>query len=135
MEPIIEFKNYSFKYNSQVEPTLRDIDLSVYPGEKILIIGPSGSGKSTLLKLISGNDSESHVKAAKRNNRIEIPALPNRSKTVFQGELFNDYNNNKDLYPDGRSLFSEINCQDFRLQITTFANRVMEWVRRRIGAK
>ena len=48
MEPIIEFKNYSFKYNSQVEPTLRDIDLSVYPGEKILIIGPSGSGKSHL---------------------------------------------------------------------------------------
>ena len=63
-----------------------------------VIIGENGSGKSTLLKLISGNDLESHVKAAKRNNRIEIPALPNRSKTVFQGELFNDYNNNKDLY-------------------------------------
>ena len=54
MEPIIEFKNYSFKYNSQVEPTLRDIDLSVYPGEKILIIGPSGSGKSTLANCING---------------------------------------------------------------------------------
>ena len=54
MEPIIEFKNYSFKYNSQVEPTLRDIDLTVYPGEKILIIGPSGSGKSTLANCING---------------------------------------------------------------------------------
>lgn len=54
MEPIIEFKNYSFKYNSQVEPTLRDIDLAVYPGEKILIIGPSGSGKSTLANCING---------------------------------------------------------------------------------
>lgn len=54
MEPIIEFKNYSFKYNSQVEPTLRDIDLVVYPGEKILIIGPSGSGKSTLANCING---------------------------------------------------------------------------------
>ena len=54
MEPIIEFKKYSFKYNSQVEPTLRDIDLAVYPGEKILIIGPSGSGKSTLANCING---------------------------------------------------------------------------------
>ena len=54
MEPIIEFKNYSFKYNSQVEPTLRDIDLAVYPGEKILIIGSSGSGKSTLANCING---------------------------------------------------------------------------------
>jgi energy-coupling factor transport system ATP-binding protein len=54
MEPIIEFKNYSFKYRSQVEPTLRDINLKIYPGEKVLIIGPSGSGKSTLANCING---------------------------------------------------------------------------------
>lgn len=54
MEPIIEFKNYSFKYRSQVEPTLRDINLSIYPGEKVLIIGPSGSGKSTLANCMNG---------------------------------------------------------------------------------
>ena len=54
MEPIIEFKNYTFKYRSQVEPTLRDINLKIYPGEKVLIIGPSGSGKSTLANCING---------------------------------------------------------------------------------
>ena len=54
MEPIIEFKNYSFKYRSQGEPTLRDINLSIYPGEKVLIIGPSGSGKSTLANCMNG---------------------------------------------------------------------------------
>lgn len=54
MEPIIEFKDYSFKYRSQVEPTLRDINLKIYPGEKILIVGPSGSGKSTLANCING---------------------------------------------------------------------------------
>jgi len=54
MDPIIEFSNYSFKYRSQVDPTLQDINLKIYPGEKVLIIGPSGSGKSTLANCING---------------------------------------------------------------------------------
>ncbi len=54
MEAVIEFKDYSFKYRSQVEPTLQDINLSIYPGEKVLIVGPSGSGKSTLAHCING---------------------------------------------------------------------------------
>ena len=54
MTPIIEFKNYTFKYRSQTEPTLLDINLSIYPGEKVLIVGPSGSGKSTLAHCING---------------------------------------------------------------------------------
>ncbi|MCR5735233.1 MAG: ABC transporter ATP-binding protein [Lachnospiraceae bacterium] len=54
MEPVIEFKDYSFKYRSQTEPTLKNIDLTIYKGEKILIAGPSGSGKSTLAHCING---------------------------------------------------------------------------------
>lgn len=54
MEPIIEFSNFSFKYRSQKEPTLKDINLKIYQGEKVLIIGPSGSGKSTLAHCING---------------------------------------------------------------------------------
>ena len=53
MEPIIEFKNFSFKYRAQQESTLYDINLKIYPGEKILIAGPSGSGKSTLAHCIN----------------------------------------------------------------------------------
>ena len=54
MEPIIEFEKFTFKYRSQVNPTLFDIDLKIYPGEKVLIVGPSGSGKSTLADCING---------------------------------------------------------------------------------
>ncbi len=46
--PIIEFSDVSFKYRAQQEPTLKNINLKIYPGEKILIAGQSGSGKSTL---------------------------------------------------------------------------------------
>ncbi len=52
MKKIIEFKDFTFKYQAQQEPTLKDIQLSIYQGEKVLIIGPSGSGKSTLGLLI-----------------------------------------------------------------------------------
>ena len=52
--PIISFKNFSFQYRAQKQPTLHDINLDIYPGERVLIAGPSGSGKSTLLKSLLG---------------------------------------------------------------------------------
>lgn len=54
MEPIIEFNDFTFKYRSQTEPTLKHINLTINKGEKILIVGPSGSGKSTLAHCING---------------------------------------------------------------------------------
>ena len=54
MEPIISFRDFTFQYRAQARPTLCNIDLDVYPGEKILIAGPSGSGKSTLASCING---------------------------------------------------------------------------------
>jgi len=52
--PIIEFDHFTFQYYSQAEPTLVDINLKIYPGEKILIVGPSGSGKTTLGHCLNG---------------------------------------------------------------------------------
>ena len=54
MEKIIDFKDFTFKYNAQTDPTLQDINLSIYKGEKVLIVGPSGSGKSTLGQCLNG---------------------------------------------------------------------------------
>ena len=51
---MIEFKNYTFKYRAQKEPTIRNINLHIKKGEKVLIVGPSGSGKSTLANCING---------------------------------------------------------------------------------
>ncbi|MDE1549273.1 ABC transporter ATP-binding protein [Jeotgalibaca caeni] len=51
---VIEFQSYTFKYRSQKEPTLHDINLTIREGEKVVIVGPSGSGKSTLAHCMNG---------------------------------------------------------------------------------
>ncbi|MGL5347225.1 MAG: ABC transporter ATP-binding protein [Peptostreptococcaceae bacterium] len=51
---IIEFKDFGFKYRVQAEQTLKNINLTIYEGEKVLIVGPSGSGKSTLAHCLNG---------------------------------------------------------------------------------
>ncbi|WP_430509779.1 ABC transporter ATP-binding protein [Gottfriedia solisilvae] len=51
---IIEFRNFSFQYKAQSKPTLKDINLTIYEGEKILIVGSSGSGKSTISHCLNG---------------------------------------------------------------------------------
>ena len=56
---VIEFKDFTFQYHSQAGPTLKNINLQIFEGEKILIVGPSGSGKSTLLGLLAGLDAPS----------------------------------------------------------------------------
>lgn len=53
-KPVICFQDFSFKYDSQKEPTLEQINLTIYEGEKVLIVGPSGSGKSTLGHCLNG---------------------------------------------------------------------------------
>ena len=54
--PIISVQNlnHTFGQGSQQKQVLFDIDLTIYPGEIILLEGPSGSGKTTLLTIISG---------------------------------------------------------------------------------
>ena len=52
--PVIEFRDFTFKYRVQAEPTLFNIDLKINEGEKILICGPSGCGKSTLASTLNG---------------------------------------------------------------------------------
>ncbi|MBJ7623148.1 ABC transporter ATP-binding protein [Weissella confusa] len=54
MTAALEFQHVTFQYDAQAAPTLRDINLTIQPGERILIAGPSGSGKTTLGQLING---------------------------------------------------------------------------------
>ncbi|MDR2598713.1 MAG: ABC transporter ATP-binding protein [Oscillospiraceae bacterium] len=53
-KPVIQFNDFNFHYKIQNKPTLHDINLTIYEGEKVLILGASGSGKSTLANCING---------------------------------------------------------------------------------
>lgn len=48
------FKDFTFQYENLKNPTLKNINLQIEKGEKVLIAGPSGSGKSTLAHCLNG---------------------------------------------------------------------------------
>jgi len=53
-EPIVVAEGLTFRYRRATEPAIRDINLTVQPGEVLLVAGPSGCGKSTLVRAING---------------------------------------------------------------------------------
>ena len=51
-EPVIKVRKLKIAFGSKV--VLDEIDLDLYPGETLAVIGPSGTGKSTVLKVMTG---------------------------------------------------------------------------------
>ncbi len=91
-KPIIEFEHFQFQYFSQAEPTLYDINLKIYEGEKVLIVGPSGSGKSTIGNCLNGlipfsyrGEIQGSLKiAGKETREMNIFELSKKVGTVLQ---------------------------------------------------
>ena len=81
-KPVIEFKNFTFQYFAQAEPTLHDINLTIYEGEKVLIVGPSGSGKSTLGHCINGLIPFSYK--GKMDGSVIVDGLDTQTASLFE---------------------------------------------------
>ena len=81
MQPIISFRDFSFQYREQAEPTLHNINLDIFPGEKILIAGASGSGKSTLMNCINGLIPFSY--AGKSTGQLTVDGMEPQKESIF----------------------------------------------------
>ncbi len=86
LEPLIELKGVSKTFGSQV--ILDNVDLTIYRGEALGIIGPSGTGKSTILRIIAGllppDSGEVYVLGKKREGWVDDIADPIGVAMVFQ---------------------------------------------------
>lgn len=82
MKPIISFEQFTFQYQQVTEPTLKNITLHIYPGEKVLIAGRSGSGKSTLAHCINGLIPFSYEGSSTGN--ISICGKDPRKSSIFE---------------------------------------------------
>lgn len=85
-EPLIELKGVSKSFgNNRV---LDNVDLTIYRGEALGVIGPSGTGKSTILRVIAGlitpDAGEVYVQGVKRDGLIEDGHDPVGIGMVFQ---------------------------------------------------
>ncbi|MDJ0551733.1 MAG: ATP-binding cassette domain-containing protein, partial [Microcystis sp. M49637_WE12] len=85
-EPLIELRGVSKRFGDNV--ILDGLDLTIYRGEALVIIGPSGTGKSTVLRLIAGltgiNGGEIRIKGQLRQGLLEDGREAMRTSLVFQ---------------------------------------------------
>ncbi|KAF0793314.1 ATP-binding cassette domain-containing protein [Streptomyces sp. FR-008] len=58
--PAATLRGVTFSYGPDAAPVLDHLDLTVEPGEHLLVVGPSGAGKSTLLALLAGTAHPRH---------------------------------------------------------------------------
>ena len=90
-DPIIRLDGVSFKYNAgSPDPhlALRDINLQIWPGDYVVIVGHNGSGKSTLAKLLNAllqpTVGDVWVEEMNTRNQRQIPAIRSKVGMVFQ---------------------------------------------------
>jgi phospholipid/cholesterol/gamma-HCH transport system ATP-binding protein len=93
--PLIELKGISKRFGDSI--ILDGVDLTIYPGDSLTILGPSGTGKSSLLRIMAGllspDAGEIYLNGQLSQTAIDDPNRPLRMSMVFQqAALFDSLN-------------------------------------------
>jgi putative ABC transport system ATP-binding protein len=87
--PLIELRGVTKHYHTKAGafPALKGIDLDIYPGEFLGVVGKSGAGKSTLLNMITGVDqlSSGEVRVRTNGDKINFNELTENELTLWRG--------------------------------------------------
>ncbi len=87
--PLIELRGVTKHYHTKAGafPALKDINLNVFPGEFLGVVGKSGAGKSTLLNMITGVDqiSAGQVRAHTNGTSVDLNQLSENELTLWRG--------------------------------------------------
>jgi len=90
--PLIELKGISKQFGQKA--ILDEVDLSIYNGEALVIIGPSGTGKSTILRIIAGllppDSGDIYIQGQYREGLIEEHKHAMNISMVFQQDALFD---------------------------------------------
>ena len=98
----LKLEHVSFRYPGAEEDTIRGLDLTVHPGEKLAIVGLNGAGKSTLIRLLCGLFD------------------PTEGRVLLNGEDIKDFNR-REYY----GLFSAV-FQEFSILDVTVAENIAQ---------
>lgn len=104
MEPILSIRNLKVNYGAI--QALRGVNLDVYPGEIVAVIGANGAGKSTMMNAIMGD-----IPRAEGEVLLEGKQLPNKSFRVVTEKI--------SISPEGRKVFAPLTVYE-NLQMGAF---------------
>lgn len=99
LEGKIEFKNVSFAYNDKDGDVLKDMNVTINPGETIALVGPSGSGKSTFINLVSrfydvGKGAilidDIDIRDIKKSSYMQFLGIVPQETILFRGSVENN---------------------------------------------
>lgn len=95
-EPIISVRNVikEFQNGEEVSRILKGVDLDVYPGELMVVLGESGCGKSTLINIIGGMDKMTSGKLMVEGKDMSAPSESELTeyRREYIGFIFQAYN-------------------------------------------
>ena len=132
----IEFKNVSFNYGPDFKPIFKNLDLKIYQGETLALIGPSGVSKSTLLNLIPSfyeinagqllfDDIDSREIFLK-NIRSQVGIVP-QDLQLFNGTIFDNvlFGNLKAKKGDVIEACKSANAHEFIMELPAQYNTLV----------